>query len=43
VLLQVKGGVFERVFPAEKGSLSCDPANVITVDIDTVAEAAKIQ
>jgi hypothetical protein len=43
VLLQVKSGVFERVFPAEKGSLSCDPANVITVEIDTVAEAAKIQ
>jgi hypothetical protein len=43
VLLQVKSGAFERVFPAEKGTLSCEPENVITVDIDTVAEAAKIQ
>jgi ABC-type branched-subunit amino acid transport system substrate-binding protein len=42
VLLQVKSGKFERVFPEEKGTLSCDPKNVITVDIDTVAEAAKI-
>jgi ABC-type branched-subunit amino acid transport system substrate-binding protein len=43
VLLQVKDGEYARVFPEEPGTLSCDPANVITVDIDTVAEAAKIQ
>jgi ABC-type branched-subunit amino acid transport system substrate-binding protein len=42
VLLQVKGGKFTRVFPTEVGTLSCDPGNVITVNIDTVAEAAKI-
>jgi hypothetical protein len=43
VMLQVKDGAYTRVFPEEKGTLSCDPANVVTVDIDTVAEAAKIQ
>jgi ABC-type branched-subunit amino acid transport system substrate-binding protein len=43
VLMQVKGGAFTRVFPEEKGTLSCEPENVITVEIDTVAEAAKIQ
>jgi hypothetical protein len=42
VLIQVKDGAFERVFPEERGTLSCDPANVVSVDIDTVAEAAKI-
>jgi hypothetical protein len=42
VLLQVKSGEFARVFPEEKGTLSCDPKNVVTVQIDTVAEAAKI-
>jgi hypothetical protein len=42
VMLKVTGGKFERVFPEEKGTLSCDPKNVITVNIDTVAEAAKI-
>jgi hypothetical protein len=43
VLLQVKGGEFTRVFPEERGTLSCDPENVVTVEIDTIAEAAKIQ
>jgi hypothetical protein len=42
VLLQVKGGEFTRVFPEEPGTLECDPENVITVEVDTIAEAAKI-
>jgi ABC-type branched-subunit amino acid transport system substrate-binding protein len=42
VLLQVKSGNFERVFPEEPGTLSCDPENVVTVEVDTIAEAAKI-
>jgi hypothetical protein len=42
VLMQVTGGAFTRVFPEEEGTLSCDPENVVTVNIDTVAEAAKI-
>jgi len=43
LVMQVKGGKFTRVFPTEAGTLSCDPGNVVTVNIDTVAEAAKIQ
>jgi ABC-type branched-subunit amino acid transport system substrate-binding protein len=42
-LLQIKGGKFERVFPAQRGTLDCNPANVVTVTLDPVAEAAKIQ
>jgi hypothetical protein len=42
LLMQIKGGKFERVFPTERGTLSCDPENVITVNIDPEAEAAKI-
>jgi hypothetical protein len=42
LLMQIKGGKFERVFPTERGTLSCDPENVITVNVDPEAEAAKI-
>ncbi len=42
VLLQVKDGKFERVFPEERGTLDCDPANVVTVEIDPAVEVAKL-
>jgi ABC-type branched-subunit amino acid transport system substrate-binding protein len=42
VILQVKGGKFERVFPTEKGKLDCTPANVATVTVDPAEEAKKI-
>lgn len=42
VILQVKAGKFERVFPAEKGKLDCTAGNVSTVTIDPVEEAKKI-
>jgi hypothetical protein len=42
MLMQIQGGAFERVFPEERGTLSCDPENVITVTLDPAAEAEKI-
>ena len=42
VMLQVKGGKFVRVYPAEKGKFDCDAANIATVTIDPVEEAKKI-
>ncbi len=42
VILQVKGGKFERVYPAEKGKLDCSADNVTTVTIDPAEEAKKI-
>ena len=43
MVMQIKGGKFVRVFPTEKGKLDCDPANVVTVNLDPAAEAAKIK
>ncbi len=40
VLLQVKGGKFTRVYPAERGKLDCSADNVTTQTLDP-AEAAK--
>ncbi len=42
VLLQVKDGAFERVFPEERGTLDCDPANLATVEIDPAVAATTI-
>lgn len=42
VIMQVKGGKFERVYPAEKGKFDCDAGNVVSVTIDPVEEAKKI-
>jgi ABC-type branched-subunit amino acid transport system substrate-binding protein len=43
VLLQVQDGQFVRVFPEERGTLDCDPANIATVNIDPAAEATRIE
>jgi hypothetical protein len=43
LMMQIKGGKFERVFPAERGKLHCSANNLVTVTLDPVAEAAKIQ
>jgi len=43
VMLQIQAGKMVRVFPKERGTLSCDPGNVLTVTLDPVAEAAKIK
>lgn len=42
VIMQVKSGKFERVYPAEKGKFDCDAGNVVSVTIDPVEEAKKI-
>ena len=42
VVMQVQGGKWARVFPQEKGTMDCSPANLTTVSIDPVAEAAKL-
>jgi hypothetical protein len=38
VLLQVQGGEFVRVFPEQRGTLSCDPANLQEVAVDPTTE-----
>jgi hypothetical protein len=43
LMMQVKGGKFVRVYPAAKGKMDCDPANLSTVTLDPAAEAAKIK
>ncbi len=43
VMLQSKGGQFERLFPAEKGQLSCKPEYLTTVTLDPAVESGKIQ
>ncbi len=43
VVVQLQDGEFVRKFPEEPGTLSCDPSNVTTINLDPAAEAAKIQ
>ena len=43
VVLKIEGGEFVRVFPEERGTLACQPENVVTVTLDPAVEAAKIQ
>jgi hypothetical protein len=42
VVLQVQSGKWARVFPTEKGTMDCTSANLTTVSLDPVAEAAKL-
>jgi ABC-type branched-subunit amino acid transport system substrate-binding protein len=42
VIMQVKDGKFQRVYPTEKGTFDCDAGNVITVNLDPTEEAKKI-
>ena len=43
VIVQIKSGQFERVTPAEKGQLDCNPSYVTKVTLDPAVEAGKIQ
>jgi ABC-type branched-subunit amino acid transport system substrate-binding protein len=43
VLMQIQNGKFVRVFPTKAGTLDCSPDNLNTINIDPVAEAAKIK
>jgi len=40
--VQVQGGKFVRVHPTEPGTFDCNADNVITVQLDPAAEAAKL-
>jgi hypothetical protein len=40
VLLQVRSGKFVRSFPAERGTFSCDPSNLVDVQVDPAADTA---
>jgi hypothetical protein len=42
-IMQIKGGKWARVYPTKKGTFDCDPANVVSVTLDPVVEAAKIK
>ncbi len=41
--MQIQNGKFVRVFPTKAGTFDCNSANLTTVNIDPVAEAAKIK
>jgi hypothetical protein len=39
VLMQIKDGQFQRVYPTEKGTFDCSPDNIVTVTIDPAKQA----
>ncbi len=43
VIMQMKSGSYERILPAETGTLDCNPAYITKVTLDPVVEAQKIQ
>ena len=43
VIMKVEDGKFVRVHPTKKGTLDCDEKNLVTVDLDPAAEAAKVK
>jgi ABC-type branched-subunit amino acid transport system substrate-binding protein len=43
VLMQIQNGKFVRIFPTKAGTLDCTPSNVVTLNIDPAAAAAKIK
>ena len=42
MVVQLTGGEFTRVSPAEPGTFTCDPQNTVTIEIDPVAAAATV-
>jgi ABC-type branched-subunit amino acid transport system substrate-binding protein len=43
MVMQVQNGKFVRVYPTKPGTLDCNASNVLTVNVDPVAEAAKLK
>jgi Periplasmic binding protein len=43
MVMQIQGGKFVRAYPTKPGTLDCDPANDVTVDIDMVAAGAQLK
>jgi hypothetical protein len=43
VMMQVQNGKFVRVYPTKPGTMDCNPSYLATVNVDPVAEAAKLK
>jgi ABC-type branched-subunit amino acid transport system substrate-binding protein len=43
LIMQVQNGKFVRVYPTKPGTMDCNASNVVTVNVDPVAEAAKLK
>jgi hypothetical protein len=43
LMMQVQNGKFVRVYPTKPGTMDCNPDNLATVNVDPVAEAAKLK
>jgi ABC-type branched-subunit amino acid transport system substrate-binding protein len=43
LIMQIKGGKFVRVYPEKVGTFDCNADNIVTVNLDPAAEAAKIK
>jgi len=43
MIMQVQNGKFVRVYPIKPGTLDCNPSNILTVNLNPVAEAATLK
>ena len=43
LIMQVQHGKFVRVYPTQPGTMDCKSSNITTVNVDPVAEAAKLK
>jgi hypothetical protein len=43
IVMQIQNGKFVRVYPSKPGTLDCNPANNITVNLDPVAAGAQLK
>jgi hypothetical protein len=43
LILQVQHGKYVRVYPTQPGTMDCKSSNITTVNVDPVAEAAKLK
>jgi len=43
MMMQIQNGKFVRVYPTKPGTFDCTPTNVVSVNIDPLAAAAKIK
>jgi Periplasmic binding protein len=43
LIMQVQNGKYVRVYPTQPGTMDCNPSNLVTLNVDPVAEGAKIK
>jgi hypothetical protein len=43
MVMKIEGGKFQRVYPTEPGTFECTPQDLVVVNVDPAAEAAKLQ